>query len=254
MTPAATTVTGPDARTPPKWVSFTVLFLIEMWERFGYYGMTAVVVLYMVQKLGYTDDRANLTFGAFVAHGLRRAGGGRMDRRQGAGQPPDDRASARSSWRSATCCWPPRTCRSSSRWAWSRWATASSRPTRRTWSRRSTRADPAKIDSAFTLYYMAVNVGATLSQIATPLIAERVGWHAAFAVCAGGMLLLGILNYFFMTPLPGPRGLATGLRAVPLEEVPPRRSSGCVAAVAFVTVVVQNLARRPGDGVAGQPS
>ncbi|HSP20645.1 MAG TPA: hypothetical protein VLQ79_14115, partial [Myxococcaceae bacterium] len=60
-------VTRTDARTPPKWVSFTVLFLIEMWERFGYYGMTAVVVLYMVKKLGYSDDRANLTFGAFLA-------------------------------------------------------------------------------------------------------------------------------------------------------------------------------------------
>ncbi len=31
--------------------------------------------------------------------------------------------------------------------------------------------DPAKIDSAFTMYYMAVNIGATVSQLATPLIA-----------------------------------------------------------------------------------
>ena len=67
MTQAANAVNRPDARTPQKWVSFTVLFLIEMWERFGYYGMTAVVVLYMVKKLGYSDDKANLTFGAFVA-------------------------------------------------------------------------------------------------------------------------------------------------------------------------------------------
>ena len=55
------------AVTPSRTRSFTVVFLLEMWERFGYYGMTAVVVLYMVQRLGYTDDRANLTFGAFVA-------------------------------------------------------------------------------------------------------------------------------------------------------------------------------------------
>jgi len=67
MTQAAPAAHRPDAKTPQRWVSFTVLFLIEMWERFGYYGMTAVVVLFMVKKLGYTDDRANLTFGAFVA-------------------------------------------------------------------------------------------------------------------------------------------------------------------------------------------
>ncbi|MGC8519878.1 MAG: MFS transporter, partial [Steroidobacteraceae bacterium] len=46
---------------------FVTLFMIEMWERFGYYGMTAVVVLFMVQNLHYSDDRANLTFGAFSA-------------------------------------------------------------------------------------------------------------------------------------------------------------------------------------------
>src|ERR1041385_2111182 len=56
-----------DSTSPPRWASFTVLFLMEMWERFGYYGMTAVVVLYMVHQLGYTDERANLTFGAFTA-------------------------------------------------------------------------------------------------------------------------------------------------------------------------------------------
>src|SRR5512142_2621198 len=56
-----------EAQTPSRTKGFTTLFLIELWERFGYYGMTAVVVLFMVQKLGYTDDRANLTFGAFSA-------------------------------------------------------------------------------------------------------------------------------------------------------------------------------------------
>jgi POT family proton-dependent oligopeptide transporter len=31
--------------------SFTTIFLIEMWERFGFYGMQALIVYYMVQKL-----------------------------------------------------------------------------------------------------------------------------------------------------------------------------------------------------------
>jgi proton-dependent oligopeptide transporter, POT family len=51
----------PEPR-PSKTIGFTTLFLIELWERFGYYGMTAVVVLFMVQKVAYADDRANLTF------------------------------------------------------------------------------------------------------------------------------------------------------------------------------------------------
>ena len=31
-------------------LGFVTLFLVEMWERFGYYGMTAVVVLFMVRS------------------------------------------------------------------------------------------------------------------------------------------------------------------------------------------------------------
>src|SRR6185437_7289058 len=58
---------APKSADRSKTLGFVTLFLIEMWERFGYYGMTAVIVIYMVQQLGYTDDRANLTFGAFTA-------------------------------------------------------------------------------------------------------------------------------------------------------------------------------------------
>jgi POT family proton-dependent oligopeptide transporter len=47
--------------------SFTTVFLIEMWERFGYYGMAALLVLFMVDKIGFADDHANLTWGAFTA-------------------------------------------------------------------------------------------------------------------------------------------------------------------------------------------
>jgi POT family proton-dependent oligopeptide transporter len=47
--------------------SFTAVFLIEMWERFGYYGMAALLVLFMVDKLGFADEHANLTWGAFTA-------------------------------------------------------------------------------------------------------------------------------------------------------------------------------------------
>src|ERR1700733_1709390 len=61
------TVAAAKSMTPSKTLGFVTLFLIEMWERFGYYGMTAVIVLYMVHQLGYSDDRANLTFGAFTA-------------------------------------------------------------------------------------------------------------------------------------------------------------------------------------------
>ncbi|MGR8025144.1 POT-type proton-dependent oligopeptide transporter, partial [Burkholderia cenocepacia] len=63
--------------------------------------------------------------------------------------------------------------------------------------RRIYEGDNARIDSAFTIYYMAVNIGSTASMLATPWIKDHWGWHTAFAVCCAGMAL-GILNFVLM--------------------------------------------------------
>ncbi|MGQ4002194.1 peptide MFS transporter [Francisellaceae bacterium CB299] len=42
-------------------------------------------------------------------------------------------------------------------------------------------------DSAYTLFYMAVNVGSAISVISVPLIAKYFGWHYGFAAAAFGM-------------------------------------------------------------------
>src|SRR5690242_15671010 len=56
-----------SARTASQTRSFSTIFLIELWERFGYYGMAAILVLFMVEKIGFGDDKANLVWGAFTA-------------------------------------------------------------------------------------------------------------------------------------------------------------------------------------------
>ncbi|HET7591775.1 MAG TPA: oligopeptide:H+ symporter, partial [Rhodanobacteraceae bacterium] len=53
--------------TVSKTRSFSTVFLIEMWERFGYYGMQALIIYYMVQRLEFQDTPANLTWGAAAA-------------------------------------------------------------------------------------------------------------------------------------------------------------------------------------------
>ncbi|MGH8316495.1 MAG: peptide MFS transporter [Steroidobacteraceae bacterium] len=47
--------------------AFLVLFCVEIWERFGYYGMGSLLVLYMVQQRGLGDARADFIWGAFSA-------------------------------------------------------------------------------------------------------------------------------------------------------------------------------------------
>jgi proton-dependent oligopeptide transporter, POT family len=59
------TDTAATKRQPNR--AFLVLFCIEIWERFGYYGMASLLVLYMVQQRGFADARAYSIWGAFSA-------------------------------------------------------------------------------------------------------------------------------------------------------------------------------------------
>ena len=44
------------------------LFFAEMWERFSYYGMRALLILYMIKGfLGFGDQDANAVYGAYTA-------------------------------------------------------------------------------------------------------------------------------------------------------------------------------------------
>lgn len=43
-----------------------LLFFTEMWERFSYYGMRALLVLYMVQSLMYSTEKAGNVYGLYT--------------------------------------------------------------------------------------------------------------------------------------------------------------------------------------------
>ena len=226
-------------RTPAsRKVAFSALFLVEMWERFGYYGMTAVVLLYMVEKLGYSDDRANLTFGAFTAmvYAAPAVGGWIGDRVLGSRRMtvlgalvlaagylllalPDGPLFVALGVVAV--------------------GNGLFKANPANLVSKVYEGEPSKIDSAFTLYYMAVNVGATFSQILTPLIAIWAGWHAAFGVCAAGMLV-SVVNYLVMRRHLAHVGSPPDFAPLDLRKLG-LVLLGSAAAVAFVTGVVQNL-------------
>jgi POT family proton-dependent oligopeptide transporter len=53
-----------NVKQPP---GLKVLFLVEMWERFGFYTIQTLLVLYLVNKLLFTDHAAYGLFAAFTA-------------------------------------------------------------------------------------------------------------------------------------------------------------------------------------------
>ena len=44
-----------------------LLFLAEMWERFSYYGMRALLIFYLVQHWLFSDSEASVIYGAYTA-------------------------------------------------------------------------------------------------------------------------------------------------------------------------------------------
>ena len=187
--------------------SFTTIFLIEMWERFGFYGMQALIVYYMVQRLSFPDERAALVWGAasaliYVAPAI---GGWVGDKILGT------RRTMLLGTVILTIGYALMVVPGESTgflfFALGVIVVGNGLFKANTGNlvRKIYEGDDSRIDSAFTIYYMAVNLGAMISQLLTPWLKDYVnatygnelGWHAAFAVCAIG-LALGLVNYALM--------------------------------------------------------
>lgn len=187
--------------------SFMTVSLIELWERFGYYGMQALIVYFMIQRLGFEDSRANLVWGACAAliYVSPAIGGWIGDKVLGTKRTMLIGSAI------LALGYALMTIPSDNTWvlffALGVIVVGSGmfKPNAGNLVRKIYEGDDSKIDSAFTIYYMAVNVGSTFSMLLTPWIKDYVnehygnqfGWHAAFAVCCVG-LLVGMTNYFLM--------------------------------------------------------
>ncbi|MBR9834811.1 MAG: MFS transporter, partial [Alphaproteobacteria bacterium] len=44
-----------------------ILFFTEMWERFSYYGMRGLLVLYLTQHFLFSDEKSSIMYGAYTA-------------------------------------------------------------------------------------------------------------------------------------------------------------------------------------------
>lgn len=187
--------------------SFSTVFLIEMWERFGFYGMQVLMVTYMMKKLGFIDTKANLVWGAAAAliYATPAIGGWVGDKLIG---------TRRTMLLGAVVLtlgyamlWVPTNNAYFLYLALGVIIVGNGffKPNAGNLVRKIYEGDDTRIDSAFTIYYMAVNIGSMISMTLTPWIrnyvgdhyGDEMGWHTAFGACAVG-LILGIGNYLLM--------------------------------------------------------
>jgi POT family proton-dependent oligopeptide transporter len=187
--------------------AFTTVFLIEMWERFGFYGMQVLMVTYMMKKLGFVDTQANLVWGAAAAliYATPAIGGWIGDKLIGTRRTMTIGALILSFGYSLL--WLPTNNEYFLYCALGVIIVGNGlfKPNSGNLVRKIYEGDETRIDSAFTIYYMAVNIGSMISMTLTPWIRNYVGarygdsagWHTAFGVCSIG-LLLGLINYTLM--------------------------------------------------------
>src|SRR5690242_3528157 len=66
MEPTTTTATPVHSNQKGQPRGLYVLFATEMWERFNYYGMRAILVLFMTKALLFSDAFASNLYGSYT--------------------------------------------------------------------------------------------------------------------------------------------------------------------------------------------
>ncbi|MDZ4657405.1 MAG: peptide MFS transporter [Bythopirellula sp.] len=167
-----------------------VLFFAEMWERFSYYGMRALLLLYMMKGfLSYNDSRAYAVYGAYTSlvYMTPFFGGLLADRFLGprvaviiggllmaAGHLVMTQENTTLFYVALALLIA---------------GNGFFKPNISAMVGQLYPANSTKRDSGFTLYYMGVNLGASLSPLLCGYIGEKYGWHYGFGLATIGMLV-----------------------------------------------------------------
>jgi POT family proton-dependent oligopeptide transporter len=246
--PPAVRAASGRAATPSRASAFSALFLIEMWERFGYYGMQVLLVVFMIEYLHFAEARANLTWGAFAAmvYATPVLGGWIGDKVLGAKRLTLLGAFVRAlGYGLLSVPWdrviPGSFANPMVFFSLGVIATGAGlfKPSPANLVSRLYQDEPSKLDSAFTMYYMSVNIGAVISQSATPWIRVHFGWHWAFLTCAAG-LVLGMAQFRLRGRVVAHLGSAPDFK--PLRKDWFAAVLGGVLAVSvLIAVIVQNI-------------
>lgn len=180
-----------------------VLFFTEMWERFSYYGMRAILVLFLISKV----DEANPGFGWTNAEALGLYGTYTM-LVYIASIPGGILADRIFGQKKAVMLGGLLLCAGHGILAiealWAFYAglgliiagVGMLKPNISTMVGGLYKAGDERRDAGFTIFYIGINVGAFLSALIVGYVGEKIGWHYGFGLAGIGMLL-GQLVYMW---------------------------------------------------------
>jgi POT family proton-dependent oligopeptide transporter len=175
------------------------LFFVEMWERFSYYGMRALLLFYMLKGcLHYGDQRAYAAYGSYTAlvYMTPFFGGMLADRLLG----PRKAVIAGGLFMAAGHLLMTVETNAAFFFALALLITGNGffKPNISTIVGSLYPADSKRRDGGFTLFYMGINLGAALSPLLCGYIGETYGWHYGFGLATIGMLS-GLVTFVMPT-------------------------------------------------------
>lgn len=176
--------------------AFSLIFMLELWERFGFYTVNAILAFYFVHQLGLSEEQAFYTFGAYssLVYGLVSLGGFIGDKVLGTkrtiliglivlciGYLSLSLASGHTIFLALGII-----------------AVGNGLFKANPSSLLSKCYEPndSRLHGGFTLYYMAINVGSVFAILLAPFIMERFGWSAAFFISFLG-LFSAVINFLY---------------------------------------------------------
>ncbi|WP_426267603.1 peptide MFS transporter [Sphingomonas sp. LHG3443-2] len=212
-----------------------MLFFAEMWERFSYYGMRALLIFYLTKHWLFADDKANLIYGAYTSlvyitpvlggyiadrylgqrkavlfGGLLLAIGHSLMAVEGTGGQSD--ATINVFWAAL---------------AFIIVGSGFLKANISVMVGQLYNLTDVRRDGAYTIFYMGINVGAALGTILVGYLGETIGWGYGFGLAGIGMLtglivfVLGkkALNGAGEAPRPLNKGLEYSLYGVGFAAV-----------------------------------
>ncbi len=219
-----------------------VLFFTEMWERFSYYGMRAILLLFMTtdaarEGLGLATDTAGAIYGLYTAgvYLLTLPGGWIADNILG---------QRKAIWYGGICIMTGHVLLAVPGVVGVFYAglcfvavgTGLLKPNISSIVGDLYPEGGAKRDAGFSIFYMGINVGAILGQTAVAYFGEKVNWHLGFSLAAFGMLI-GLIQYRFSQSSLGEIGLQPKVN----KEIKADEPSNQPAAIALVVILIALL-------------
>ena len=227
-----------------------VLFFAEMWERFSYYGMRALLIFYLTKHWLFSDGQANLVYGAYASlvYITPVLGGFLADRYLGQrkavlfgavlltighllmaveGNGGQGDAAVNVFWAALAFIIV------GSGFLKANISVMVGQLYPRTDARR---------DGAYTIFYMGINVGAFIGTLVAGYLGETYGWSYGFGAAGVGMLL-GLIVFVLGKPLllgkgesPDPERLTKKTAGISFEWILYGLS---LASIAFIWVLIQ---------------